>query len=121
MSSRSASTGVSTRSTRSARCSASRAVLRRRPMPTFIPACGRTLHLAVACVNRIGTAQSTEDEVNALIAMDSLTDEVLTAIEKLRHTLAQGIASGRVKAVSATKVSEDRLFQTHPTSNILSL
>src|SRR5271168_4130882 len=57
MSSRSASTGVSTRSTRSARCSASRAVLRRRPMPTFIPARGRTLHLADVCVNRIGTPQ----------------------------------------------------------------
>ena len=66
-------------------------------------------------------AQSTEDEVNALIAMDSLTDEVLTAIEKLRHTLAQGMAFGRVEAVSATRVSEDRLFQTHPTYNILSL
>ncbi len=27
-------------------------------MPTFIPACGRTLHLAVVCVNRIGTQRS---------------------------------------------------------------
>ncbi len=57
MSSRSASTGVSTRSTRSARCSASRAVLRRRPTPTFIPARRPTLHLAGVCVNRIGTGR----------------------------------------------------------------
>jgi len=28
-------------------------------MPTFIPACGRTLHLAVVCVNRIGTDRLT--------------------------------------------------------------
>src|SRR5271155_5244790 len=58
MSSRSASTGVFTRSTRSARCSASRAALTRRPMPTFIPARGRTLHLAGVCVNRIGRLHS---------------------------------------------------------------
>src|SRR5208337_1558789 len=57
MSSRSASTGVSTRSTRSARCSASQAALKHRPMPTFIPARGPTLHLAGVCVNRIGTDQ----------------------------------------------------------------
>src|SRR5579864_576723 len=57
MSSRSASTDGSTRSTPSARCSASRAGLRRRPMPTFIPARGRTLHLAGVCVNRIGTEE----------------------------------------------------------------
>ena len=42
----------------SARCSASRAGLRRQPMPTFIPARGRTLHLAGVCVNRIGTVGS---------------------------------------------------------------
>src|SRR5208282_4352305 len=66
MSSRSASTGGSTRSTRSARSSASRAVLRRRPMPTFIPACGRTLHLAGVCVNRIGTDSFTPNGVYVL-------------------------------------------------------
>ena len=42
-----------TRSTRSARCSASRAALTRRPMPTFIRA-WTTLHLAGVCANRIG-------------------------------------------------------------------
>src|SRR5271166_4686971 len=59
MSSRSASTGGSTRSTPSARCSASRAGLRRRPTPTFIPARGRTLHVAGVCINRIGKVSST--------------------------------------------------------------
>src|SRR3977135_2601369 len=54
MSSRSASTGVSTRSTPSARCSASPAALRRRPMLSFIPELGSTLHLVGVCVNRIG-------------------------------------------------------------------
>src|ERR1700686_950198 len=54
MSSRSASTGVSTPSTPSARCSASPAALRRRPMPSFIPELGSTLHLVGVCVNRIG-------------------------------------------------------------------
>src|SRR5271166_3690021 len=71
MSSRSASTGGSTRSTPSARCSASQAVLRRRPMPTSIPARGRTLHLVGVCVNRIGTERSTKEgqrEYNALTA-----------------------------------------------------
>src|SRR5208282_5971070 len=62
MSSRSASTGGSTRSTPSARCSASQAVLRRRPMPTSIPARGRTLHLVGVCVNRIGTDRSMNPE-----------------------------------------------------------
>jgi hypothetical protein len=33
-------------------------VLRRRPMPAFIPARGRTPHLAGVCVNRIGTGSS---------------------------------------------------------------
>jgi hypothetical protein len=33
-------------------------VLRRRPMPAFIPARGRTPHLAGVCVNRIGTVQT---------------------------------------------------------------
>ena len=44
--------------TPSARCSASRAGLRRRPMPTFIPARGRTLHVAGVCINRIGKERS---------------------------------------------------------------
>ena len=35
-----------------------RPVSRRRPMPTFIPARGRTLHRAGVCVNRIGTRRS---------------------------------------------------------------
>ncbi len=30
-------------------------------MPTFIPACGRTLHLAGVCVNRIGTDELLSD------------------------------------------------------------
>src|SRR5271166_6616668 len=54
MSSRSASTDGSTRSTPSDRCSASPAGLRRRPTPTFIPARGCTLHVAGVCINRIG-------------------------------------------------------------------
>ena len=52
--SRFGSTGASTRSTPSVRCSASLATQRRRPMPSFIPATGITLHLAGVCVNRIG-------------------------------------------------------------------
>src|SRR4029077_13557310 len=70
MSLRSASTGVSTRSTRSARSSASRAALRRRPMPTFIPARGRTLHLAGVCVNRIGTIDSSVFSFQAKVQVD---------------------------------------------------
>src|SRR5208337_81128 len=52
--SRFGSTGASTRSTPSVRCSASLATQRRRPMPSFIPATGITLHLEGECVNRIG-------------------------------------------------------------------
>ena len=44
--------------TPSVRCSASLATQRRRPMPSFIPATGITLHLAGVCVNRIGVLQS---------------------------------------------------------------
>ena len=40
--------------TPSVRCSASLATQRRRPMPSFIPATGITLHLAGVCANRIG-------------------------------------------------------------------
>src|SRR5271165_1960618 len=56
--SRFGSTGASTRSTPSVRCSASLATQRRRPMPSFIPATGITLHLAGVCVNRIGVVCS---------------------------------------------------------------
>src|SRR5208283_5330392 len=83
MSSRSASTGVSTRSTRSARCSASRAVLRRRPMPTFIPACGRTLHLAGVCVNQIGTVLHLVENILAVapVAVE-LTERLCFFVER---------------------------------------
>src|SRR5208337_3017866 len=56
--SRFGSTGASTRSTPSVRCSASLATQRRRPMPSFIPATGITLHLEGECVNRIGVIGS---------------------------------------------------------------
>ena len=52
--SRFGSTGAYTRSTPSARCSASQATPRRRPTPSFTPGTGPTLHLAGVCVNRIG-------------------------------------------------------------------
>src|SRR5208337_2466220 len=58
--SRFGSTGASTRSTPSVRCSASLATQRRRPMPSFIPATGITLHLEGECVNRIGVRATTE-------------------------------------------------------------
>src|SRR5208337_21074 len=57
--SRFGSTGASTRSTPSVRCSASLATQRRRPMPSFIPATGITLHLEGECVNRIGVRRTT--------------------------------------------------------------
>src|ERR1019366_932167 len=57
-SSRSASTGGSTHSTHSARCSVSQAVCRRRPTPTYIPALGPTLYVVGVCINRIGTQQT---------------------------------------------------------------
>ena len=50
--------------TPSVRCSASLATQRRRPMPSFIPATGITLHLAGVCVNRIGVAQITNDSLH---------------------------------------------------------
>jgi len=53
-----ASIGASTRSTPSARCSASLVMQRHRPMTNFIPATGRTLHVASVWVNRIGKLYS---------------------------------------------------------------
>src|SRR5271165_5002824 len=54
---------ASTRSTPSVRCSASLATQRRRPMPSFIPATGITLHLAGVCVNRIGVIVTSSEAV----------------------------------------------------------
>ena len=47
-------------------CSAPRAELRCRPMPTFIPARGRTLQVAGVCVNRIGTDPAS-DRIRLLV------------------------------------------------------
>jgi hypothetical protein len=54
MNSPSASTGGSIRSTPSVPCSASRAALRHRPMQSFTPVPGSTLHLGGVGKNRIG-------------------------------------------------------------------
>lgn len=51
---RSASTGASTRSTRSVPCSVSRVARNRQPLPSLVPATGCALHLAGVRVNRIG-------------------------------------------------------------------
>src|ERR1700686_2477863 len=53
----SASTGGSIRSTPSVHCSASRAALPHRPMQSFTPVPGSTLHLGGVGKNRIGKAQ----------------------------------------------------------------
>jgi hypothetical protein len=53
-SSRSASTGASTRSTPSIPCSESRPTRRRQPLSSFIPATGYTRHLVGVFVSRIG-------------------------------------------------------------------
>src|SRR5271166_3083154 len=62
---RSASTGVSTRSTRSVPCSESRVPWNLQPLPSFILATGCTLHLVGVCVNRIGEVASFRQHKNA--------------------------------------------------------
>src|SRR5271166_4807939 len=108
MSSRSASTGVSTRSTRSARCSASRAALRRRPMPTFIPARGPILHLAGVCVNRIGTDRSI-DGPGEFIETNIVGTFVLLQ-EALRHW--RSLAAPRRDGFRLLHVSTDEIYGT---------
>ena len=47
-------------------------------MPTFIPACGRTLHLAGVCVNRIGT-------VNFSNHCGSMVETTITVTQSPAH------------------------------------
>src|SRR5271154_1264238 len=106
MSSRSASTGVFTRSTRSARCSASRAALTRRPMPTFIPARGRTLHLAGVCVNRIGRLRTLPIEELIVVTghLGECIEAYLREFYKGRYrNIAQERLDGTGGAVNAAK------------------
>ena len=58
-------------------------------------------------------------EVDALIAMDSLTNDQLAVIETIRQAMAGGLTSGRVRAARAPKVDGDNLFQAHPTYTAL--
>ncbi len=77
LNSRFASTGASTRSTPSARCSASLVMQRHRPMPNFIPATGCTLHLVAVWVNRIGKVAA------SAIVMDFRQKRVIIGISLL--------------------------------------
>ena len=62
-SSRSGSIAASTPLTPSARSSASPEGRSHRPSPSYIPANGRTLHVAGVCVNRIGTDETMSGKV----------------------------------------------------------
>ena len=52
-------------------------------MPTFIPACGRTLHLAGVCVNRIGTMEFVQE----LVPKTNYTHDKLNATAELLYQL----------------------------------
>jgi hypothetical protein len=62
------------------------------------------------------------EEADALMALQSLGSQQLEAIEKIRASLARGIASKRVRAVRTTNADDDEnLFKLHPTYGVLSL
>src|SRR5271166_2187087 len=104
MSSRSASTGGSTRSTPSARCSASRAGLRRRPTPTFIPARGRTLHVAGVCINRIGKVSSTGQAAAISISASIDNQTEYSDVSSLRIDPQDGEIASRVARDLSSKL-----------------
>ena len=54
-------------------------------MPTFIPARGRTLHLAGVCVNRIGTVYSNPHHCGALAADFSPASPVAHSVPSARR------------------------------------
>jgi hypothetical protein len=70
---------------------------------------------------KVSISQNDDDEANALLAMASLTGEELDVIDRIRAKLAAGLADGSVRAVRATKVDEDRAFQSHPTYTVMAL
>lgn len=64
-----------------------------------------------------------EQEITQLLAIESLGDQQLSFIEKIRDTLAKGISSGRIRAVRTENVDEESaaLFKLHPTYSVLNL
>src|SRR5271166_5605170 len=104
--SRFGSTGASTRSTPSVRCSASLATQRRRPMPSFIPATGITLHLEGECVNRIGVGRTIIVEVKTTGAYRISLDVLVGYREKLSSEKHIGAASSILISVGREDTGE---------------
>lgn len=70
---------------------------------------------------RVSISADEDQEANALIEMDGLSDEQLSVIEVIRRTLADGLRSGRVLAARATHVEEERALQAHPSMAVLNV
>ena len=67
-------------------------------------------------------SQNQDREADSLIALESLGNQQLENIEGIRRVVAEGIATGRVKAARTVKGAEDeRLFRLHPTYAALGL
>lgn len=66
--------------------------------------------------------ESVNNEADALLAIESVTGMQLEIIEQIRKTLAQGIVSGRVRAVRTKADTDDEdIFKLHPTYRALGL
>lgn len=66
----------------------------------------------------------TEDEngdANRLISYSNLSDRQLELIEIIRRTLSDGLAMGRVKAVTSPPVGDEKLLGSHPTFGVLGI
>jgi hypothetical protein len=70
------------------------------------------------------TAYITEAEdkdANRLIAFESLSAEQLDIIESIRKTLADGLESGKVKAVKSRAPDDGEPIRSHPTFGVLGI
>lgn len=77
-----------------------------------LKAAGLTVHIP----------ESEDDDSNRLIAFEHISSQQLEVIETIRESLAEGLKSGRVRAVRSTQLEEkDKPFKIHPTLAILSL